>query len=243
MNGFDCENIEWKKRKGEAQSIDGLDPLPWDMGIVDPNHGETQVSKTDIPVSPALKDEKALKKEKDAEEKIITIADLRNMEEYIFDHCRNAIVAELNNALYEGELSQKLHVPVLSQSIRRDYCRFIGCHFWRVNQTDFLADVDIHLQELSVEGKDGDYTSTFGIYVTLWFSANDDCDFCIQEIDAISERPERDLVKLDQHLVPIMSRESVEDSAEVMWLHKVPDALFKSELRGRLSGGRSCTFL
>lgn len=228
MSGFDFEDME---NKAEEQSLDGLDPLPWDTGRAISNHEDLQSLKTDVAASPAPKDEKAAKKEKDAEGKIITIADLRNMEEYIFDHCRNAIVAELNNALYEGELSRILQIPVLSQSIRRDCCRFMNYRFWRVNQTDFLADVDINLQELSVEGKESDFTSTFGIYVTLWFSANDDFDFCIQEINSISERPERDLVKLDQHLVPIMSRENVDDNGDEMWLRKVPDALCKSELR------------
>ena len=123
MSGFDCEDM---KKKGGEQSLDGLDPLSWDTGKAISNHEDIQSSKTDVAASPASKDEKDAKKEKDAEEKIITIADLRNMEEYIFDHCRNAIVVELNKALYEGKLSQILQIPVLSQSIRRDYSGFLS---------------------------------------------------------------------------------------------------------------------
>lgn len=236
MNGFGFEDEDMRSK---TSSGNGLEPLTWEVPKADSERGNNS-KEPEVPDGiTAMCRAKPPRKPDDAEI-TVTVPDLKNMEEYIFAHCRDSIVAELNECLYNGELSQMIEMPVLSQSIMRDKCRLVNYRFWRMNQVDILADVEIILQDLSVEGKDGDFISSFGIYVTLWFSADNDFEFIIQDVGPISEYPDRDLTKLDKNLIPVFGRESIEESAEAMWIGKVPDAMNKPDLRRAFILAKAC---
>lgn len=151
--------------------------------------------------------------------------DLVNMEDYVFTHYRSAIVAGINGFLEDGDLSCVLRVPVITQAINRDNCRFTNYHFWRRNQTDYLIDIDVNIEKLSVEGRHGDYISTFGVYVSAWFHVGETFEFSVEEIGALSDRPDRDLVKCDQYLIPIVAKEDLEGLVVDIWNLKVPGAM------------------
>ena len=136
-------------------------------------------------------------------EKTISVPDLVNMNTYLLRHCKTYLLGILNEKLAAGELSEMLEIPVVSERIRREQCLFPNIMYWRLNRSDFLADIDVQVQ-LQVETEAGDITDTYGFYISLWFSAENDFEYDFYEMNRLDMKPDRDYWKLDYYLIPIL---------------------------------------
>ena len=163
-------------------------------------------------------------------EKAISVPDLVNMNTYLLRHCKTYLLGILNEKLATGELSEMLEIPVVSERIRREQCLFPNMMYWRLNRSDFLADIDIQVQ-LQVETEVGDITDTYGFYISLWFNAENDFEYDFFEMNRLDMKPDRDYWKLDQYLIPILHVEETEQAAEDIWRRYCPEAIENHQLR------------
>ena len=104
-------------------------------------------------------------------EKTILVPDIMNMNTYLFRHCKTYLLGVINEKLVSGELSQMLGIPVVSERITADQCVFPNISYWRLNRTDFLADIDTQVQ-LLVETEAGDITEAYSFYISIDFVFN-----------------------------------------------------------------------
>ena len=162
---------------------------------------------------------------------VFSVPVLRNIEKFIYYNCRDQIVATLNEKLFEGELSSILHTAIVAEEIKRESCLLTNHTAWWLNQTDFLVDVDITLTNIMSESETGDRLTNFGIYVTFWFTTCVDFDYEIQEVGALMDKPDRNLVKMDRYGASIMSVECIESATEEMWNMKVEGSMEDADKR------------
>ena len=143
---------------------------------------------------------------------------------YLLRHYGAEIVEEINGLLYDGELAAICGVDgFYSQQLTHDRCRIDPrMTFWRVNKYEFTADLVVYLKA-SVYGDDYSGVQTFTLYVSLDFCIDDRMTY---EFGGVSLRqPERDRMKLDDYLIPILSIQEVNTAAEDLWFEYLPEAL------------------
>ena len=78
------------------------------------------------------------------------------------------ILQEMNEKLVNGDLSLLLGCPVISERIAPRDLEVGEITCWRLNRTDFLADIDLTL-DLVTEQDGRDIPGRFGICLSLWF--------------------------------------------------------------------------
>ena len=132
------------------------------------------------------------------------------------------ILQVMNDKLVEGELSLLLGKAVVSERITAREMEIGGISCWRLNRTDFLADIDVTVG-LTVEEKGRDVSGRYGFCLGLWFCTEDGFEFEVQELHLQKDRPERSFWKLDRHLVPILRDDEIEAGAERIWENLLPD--------------------
>ena len=143
---------------------------------------------------------------------------------YLLRHYGAEIVEEINGMMYDGELAGVCGVDGFhSQQLTRDKCRIDPrMSFWRVNKYEFIADIVVYLKA-SVYSEDSSWIETYTLYVSLNFSIDERVLY--QFGDVSLEKPERDLMKLDDYLIPILSIREVNAAAEDQWFVYIPEAL------------------
>ena len=131
------------------------------------------------------------------------------------------ILQEMNARLAAGELSELLGQAVVSERIGAKGLRLGTVACWRLNRTDFLADVALQA-DLDVESGGTDVSGTFRFIMVLWFCTEEGFGFEVQELLREDSRPERSLWKLDRHLVPVLRRDEIETGADRLWESWLP---------------------
>ena len=150
---------------------------------------------------------------------------LRKIEKLIEYNCRRQVVAILNEKLYEGELSSMLEAPVVAPEIKSESCVFTNCTVWHRNQTDFIVDADFLLTNILVEGESEDTLTDFKIYASIFFTSCDGIEYEIQEVDHLSRKPVRDLVKMDRHVIPIFTFDFIDANIDEVWNDRIPGSM------------------
>lgn len=170
--------------------------------------------------------------EKPRKPKTILVPKVQNMDDYLMKHYKNYIIQELNKRLVDGELTEIVGVPVKSEHIIPDECCFRRFSYWRLNQCDFLIDIELRV-ELRVETPAGVDTDFYSFYVELWFSFCEDEEECeFERIGLLESKPEHEGEwKLDKYLVPILRRDEIDEYAEEIWAERCPDAAKDQKLR------------
>ena len=144
------------------------------------------------------------------------------MDDLIRDRYMDRMVQELSGMLADGRLSELLGVPVVSERIGRHDCRAERFTYWRLNQTDFLADVFLSAGLDTAVG-DEDVRASFSLWMCLWFGSDENgFDMQIRDVGLPDACPERELWKLDRFLVPILRHDEIEDGADRLWKEKLP---------------------
>ena len=133
------------------------------------------------------------------------------------------ILQEMNDRLAAGALSELLEVPVVSERILPRDLTVSGASYWRLNRSDFLADVSLAAC-LAVEKDGRDIPARFGFCLSLWFCTEEGfhCEF--RELHRAEDRPDRSFWKLDRFLVPILRRDEIEAGADRLWSDFLPEA-------------------
>lgn len=124
--------------------------------------------------------------EKPRKPKTILVPKVQNMDDYLMKHYKNYIIQELNKRLVDGELTEIVGVPVKSEHIIPGECCFRRFSYWRLNQCDFLIDIELRV-ELRVETPAGVDTDFYSFYVELWFSFCEDEEECEDQRFSCSE--------------------------------------------------------
>ena len=170
--------------------------------------------------------------EKPRKPKTILVPKVQNMDDYLMKHYKNYIIQELNKRLVDGELTEIVGVPVKSEHIIPGECCFRRFSYWRLNQCDFLIDIELRV-ELRVETPAGVDTDFYSFYVELWFSFCEDEEECeFERIGLLESKPEHEGEwKLDKYLVPILRRDEIDEYAEEIWAERCPDAAKDQKLR------------
>jgi hypothetical protein len=133
------------------------------------------------------------------------------------------ILQEINEKLVNGDLSFLLGCAVVSERITLQDLEIGEITCWRLNRTDFLADIDLALS-LTTE-KDGlDVPGRFCVCLSLWFCTEEGFDYELQEIHRSADKPDRSFWKLDRHLVPILRDDEIETGADRIRENLFPDA-------------------
>ena len=148
---------------------------------------------------------------------------------YLLNHYGAEIVEEINGLLYDGELAAICGVDgFYSQQLTHDRCRIDPrMTFWRVNKYEFTADLVVYLKA-NADNDDYSGLQSFTLYVSL--------DFCIDdrmayEFGSVSlKQPERDRIKLDDYLIPVLGMREVNAAAEDLLFEYMPEALHDYKL-------------
>ena len=132
------------------------------------------------------------------------------------------ILRELNEKLVRGDLSALLGVPVVSGRIAPGDARLTGASYWRLNRTDFLADLELYLS-LTVDREGRDLPAGFSLCLSLWFTSEEGFSFEVQDLHRSEDAPERSFRKLDRFLVPVLREDEIESAAEELWEAFLPE--------------------
>ncbi len=142
------------------------------------------------------------------------------------------ILQEMNEKLVSGDLSLLLGCAVVSERITLQDLEIGDITCWRLNRTDFLADVDLTL-DLTTEQEGRDVSGRFGICLSLWFCTEEGFSYEVQEIHRSSDKPDRSFWKLDRHLVPILRDDEIEAGADRLRETWMPEAKSPKERSAR----------
>ncbi len=132
------------------------------------------------------------------------------------------ILQEMNARLAGGELSLLLGRAVVSERLYPRDLEVGNVSCWRLNRTDFLADVNITVS-LAVSDAGRDVPGRFGFCLSLWFCTEEEFSFDVQELRLAENRPDRSFWRLDRFLVPILREDEIETGAERLWEDLCPD--------------------
>ena len=132
------------------------------------------------------------------------------------------ILREMNDRLAEGGLSLLLSRDIVSERIEYRDLRITGCTYWRLNRTDFLADLDLSLR-LDVLQDGRSLPGRFSLCLSLWFSTEEGFGFEVQNLCLRENKPERGFWKLDSYLVPILRKDEIEAGADRLWADWLPE--------------------
>ena len=142
------------------------------------------------------------------------------------------ILQEMNTRLVNGDLSLLLGRAAVSERIAPRDLEIGGVSCWRLNRTDFLADVDLSLS-LTVERDGRDVPGRFGFCLSLWFCTEEGFSFEVQELHLAADKPDRSFWKLDRFLVPILREDEIESGAERLWEDLFPGVRDPKERNAR----------
>ena len=143
---------------------------------------------------------------------------------YILRHFGAGIVEAIRQRIYDGDLAACFDVP----DFTADCMSLRDCHisprmsFWWQNRYEFLADLEVDL-EADIFTEEVQDRRSCTVFVTLAFYFESRIFYTVEGIS--DEQPDRDGLRLDDYLIPIMSHEDVEKASEQQLFTYKPDAL------------------
>ena len=143
---------------------------------------------------------------------------------YILRHYAAGIVEEIGQRMYDGDLAVYFEIPDFTEDCMtlRD-CRISpSMSFWWQDRYSFLADLEVYLEaDIHTDAICGRRGCT--VYVTVSFDFEGQITYSLEDFHF--DKPDRDAIKLDDYLIPIMSYEEVEEAAEQMHFRYLAIAL------------------
>ena len=143
---------------------------------------------------------------------------------FILRHYAAGIVEEIGQRMYDGDLAMYFDIPDFTEDcmIMRD-CRISpSMSFWWQDRFSFLADLEVYIEaDVRTDSICGRQSCT--VYATVFFDFEDQITYSLEGFSF--DKPDRDAIKLDDYLIPIMSYEEVEEAAEQMHFRYLAIAL------------------
>lgn len=143
---------------------------------------------------------------------------------FILRHYAASIVEEIEQRVYEGELPTYFSIPdYVENSMAVRECRISpSMTFWWRNRFSFLADLEVCIgADVHTDSIDGRRSCT--VFATVVFDFEDHITH--ELLDFHFEKPDRNAIKLDDYLIPIMSYNDVEKASDKMYFRYLREAL------------------
>ena len=158
--------------------------------------------------------------------KKILVPVLTTMNKYLFDKYRLPMYTYVNGLLRNGTLSRIVGARVLNSVINREVLSFPHVSFWKIDRTNFYADVSVQLKLKTPNGP-----LVWEGYLVLWctFGAGFECG--IEEFTDEVNRKEDGFDRLDAYLIPYYNNKRVDEVAEAIWKKYLPEALDDPRMR------------
>lgn len=159
-------------------------------------------------------------------QKKILVPVLTTMNKYLFDNYRLYMFTYVNRLLRNGMLSRIVGARVLNIIINREVLSFPHVSFWKIDRTNFYADVSVQLKLKTPNG-----SLVWDGYLVLWctFGAVFECG--IEELTDEVDRKEDGFDQLDSYLIPYHNNKRVDEVAEAIWKKYLPEALDDPRVR------------
>jgi len=132
------------------------------------------------------------------------------------------ILQEMNTRLVNGDLAEILGREFLSERITSADLAVRSVSYWRLNRTDFLADVDL-AATLTVPLEGGVLPASFALCLSLWFCTEEGFACEVQDLRRAEDKADRSFWRLDRWLVPILRSDEIETGAERLWENCLPE--------------------
>ncbi len=160
--------------------------------------------------------------ESEEQERKIRVPVVTTMTKYLFKHYRIVLYSFLNRELRTGRLERDIGFEVKNQRIDHYVCNFVGVTYWRIDRTNFWADVETTLT----------FDTQYGVrqwrgYLCLWFSCDEPgrMKCSVEELAEPGELDRDGLVMLSPYLVPYFTSRQLDEEAEHIWETYIPAAL------------------
>lgn len=157
----------------------------------------------------------------------VTIPEVITMKQYLFNRYRLRMYSYLNQCLRNGYLGDVTGYKLLNQVINRNVCRFGYIRYWRVDQYNFLADVDTDLKLLTTQGK----IVWKGCLTFLFSVEGPEMTYEIEGLYERNDMPGRNYITLSQYLVPYCDNRKMDVLGEKIWQKYLPEALVDRGVR------------
>ena len=150
--------------------------------------------------------------------KTVLIPLIQSMKDYILKHHKRMILGELNRAVSAGALPPPPWHGPEGAFLNSSNVSFEDMRFWRINRHTLLADVLV--QPSCPEG-----FSFGGYYQEVYVDMSQGMRFHMGENGLLENLNDRDYWKLSRFLIPILTKEQIEEGAEELLLRYCPGAL------------------
>ena len=158
--------------------------------------------------------------------KKIRLPEVVSMTKVFFAKNRLQLYSYLRTCLRNGVLQSLVGLPIRTRVFNKETCTFPYVTFWRIDRTNFWADVDVVLKIDTAAGE----IEWKGVLST-WCSFKKDLVCSVEDLNDCVNRREEGYTMLSPFLIPYLTNRQVDESAEGIWRQYRSDALYIPGLR------------
>lgn len=150
----------------------------------------------------------------------IQLPEVVSMTKVFFEKNRLQLFSFLRTCLRNGTLQSLIELPIKTKYFNRDTCSFPYVTFWRIDRTDFWADVDVRLTIDTTAGP----VEWKGI-LSVWCRFDTELSCTVEELTDSVDRRAEGCTMLSPFLVPYLTNKQVDEAAEKIWMQYRQEAL------------------
>lgn len=150
----------------------------------------------------------------------IQLPEVVSMTKVFFEKNRLQLFSFLKTCLRNGTLQSFIGLPTKTKYFNRDTCAFPYVTFWRIDRTDFWADVDVRLTIDTTAGP----IEWKGI-LSVWCRFDTELSCTVEELTDSVDRRAEGCTMLSPFLVPYLTNKQVDEAAEEIWKQYRQEAL------------------
>ena len=150
----------------------------------------------------------------------IQLPEVVSMTKVFFEKNRLQLFSFLRTCLRNGILQSLIELPIKTKYFNRDTCAFPYVTFWRIDRTDFWADVDVRLTIDTTAGP----VEWKGV-LSVWCRFDTELTCTVEELTDSVDRRAEGCTMLSPFLVPYLTNKQVDEAAEEIWKQYRQEAL------------------
>lgn len=150
----------------------------------------------------------------------IQLPEVVSMTKVFFEKNRLQLFSFLRTCLRNGTLQSLIELPIKTKYFNRDTCTFPYVTFWRIDRSNFWADVDVRLTIDTIAGP----IEWKGI-LSVWCSFDTELSCTVEELTDSVDRHSEGCTMLSPFLVPYLTNKQVDEAAEEIWKQYRQEAL------------------
>ena len=144
--------------------------------------------------------------------KKILMPQVTSMTKYLFSNYRLMMYSYMNRCLRTGVLWKLTGCHILNRVLNKESCSFPYVSFWRIDRTNFWADVTVSLKLDTPIG-----SLEWNGVLCLWCSFGDSFSCTVEDLTDCVDRRAEGYDMLSPFLVPYYTSKRVDEVAEEMW--------------------------